>query len=180
MWHCGRAIFFKSAGFHALRIIVRFILQLVDDARNLVNALPRVVCVCIIVFRPKMPPLKAIYRPKISFLTVRQPHAVQKLTTTIVIPYFDSLFRKRFRRRGSSRELEQFCDDGAKTHFVVRRGNTGVGAFEGSEDGRDRELHAGARIWSMSPCQFYLIGFSILEDVVNEVEILVFLVLIHI
>lgn len=123
MWHCGTAIFFKSAGFHALRImsIVWFILQLVDDVRNLVNALPRVVCVCIFVFRPKMPPLKAIYRPKISFLTVRQPHAVQKLTTTIAVPYFDSLFRKRFRRRGFSRELEQFCDDGAKTRFVVRR-----------------------------------------------------------
>ena len=141
MWHCGTAIFFKSAGFHALRImsIVWFILQLVDDVRNLVNALPRVVCVGIFVFRPKMPPLKAIYRPKISFLTVRQPHAVQKLTTTIAVPYFDSLFRKRFRRRGSSRELEQFCGDGAKTRFVVRRGSTGVGAFEGSEDDRDRE-----------------------------------------
>src|SRR5712672_961335 len=108
MWHCGRAIFFKSAGFHALRImsIVWFILQLVDDVRNLVNALPRVVCVCIFVFRPQMPPLKAIYRPEISFLTVRQPHAVQKLTTTIAVPYFDSLFRKRFRRRGFSHELE--------------------------------------------------------------------------
>lgn len=109
---------------------------------------------------------------------MRQPHAVQKLTTTIVVPYFDSLFRKRFRRRGFSHELEQFCDDGAKTRFVVRRGNTGVGDFEGSEDSRGRER---GREYGVCPraSSIWLV-FSILEDVANEVEILIFLVLIHI
>jgi hypothetical protein len=54
--------------------------QLPYDLFDLVHALPHIICVAVLIFIAKMPPLEAIDRSKITLFTLRETQVVEELS----------------------------------------------------------------------------------------------------
>lgn len=66
--------------------IVRISAQFVYNIGNLINALSRVVCFCIFIFRAEMAPLETVDGAQVANFTVSQTQVIEEFAGTIAVP----------------------------------------------------------------------------------------------
>ena len=114
MWHGGRAISLRSAGFHADRRIllsVRIFFDFSDALGQLVHTLASVICVHVHVLRSEMAPLKTVHGTEVALFAMSQAAAVKKFPRTVTIPYLDPLLRQVLAVRVTLDEPQQLFND---------------------------------------------------------------------
>lgn len=152
--------------------IRRVLLNLPNTLCQLINPLPPIIPFTIPIPRPKMPPLEPIHRPQIPLPPMSQPPLLQKRLAPIPIPDLHPLLRKQLAIRRPVDEPEQFFDDPPEERPFRRQQRKGVVGEGEAQRGRGEEgecAGAGA-VWAD--------GTGV-EDGSNEVEVLLFLVLLR-
>lgn len=94
--------------------IVRVVLQLVNDLRELIDPLARIVRLGIDVLGAEMAPLEAVHGAQVADGAVRQADGVEVLTRSVAVPDLDARFREGQRGRRARHEPEQLGDHGAQ------------------------------------------------------------------
>ena len=67
------------------------LLDFADALRELVDALPSIVCVAVRVLRAKVSPLESVHRTQVTLSPVSQPPLLQELLAPVSIPDLDAL-----------------------------------------------------------------------------------------
>ena len=94
--------------------VVRLVLQLVNDLRQLIDPLARVIRLRIHVLGAEMPPLETIDGSQVSDFSVREADAVEVLAAAVAVPDLDARFRERQGRSRAGDKPEELGDDGAE------------------------------------------------------------------
>ena len=120
------------------------------DARELVDALARVVGLGVDVGGAEMPPLEAVHWAQVAHLAVREAQVVEELARAVAVPDLDALRGECVRGCVARDEPEELGDDGfgedafcgeeredgcaaaVEGEFERARGEDGVGACAGS------------------------------------------------
>ena len=74
-----------------------------DDRRQLIDALARVIGLGAAILGSKVPPLEAVHRAKIALLSMAQTDLVEVLSRSIAIPNLPNTLSRELRQRASRR-----------------------------------------------------------------------------
>lgn len=114
---------------------------------QLVDALPRVVCLGVHVLGAEVPPLEAVNRTKVTLNAVCQTDTVEVSARSVAIPDLDAGAGEGEGGGGAANEPEELGEDGAEEDALgCEEGENGraAGGGEGEFQGRGREDGDGA------------------------------------
>mmetsp|Transcript_23521 Transcript_23521/g.56245 ORF Transcript_23521/g.56245 Transcript_23521/m.56245 type:complete len:389 (-) Transcript_23521:616-1782(-) len=147
--------------------VVRVGLDLVDYFRELIDTFPAVVGVHVGVVRTKVPPLEAVDRSKITFLPVRQAYRVEVLPGTVTVPDVNVLLLQFFCTGFTSNKPQKLLCNTPPEHTLCS---------EQWERVSQIKTHLAAELRVGSGASSVFAQDSVSNNVVNQVEVLHFLV----
>lgn len=89
-----------------------------DNLRELVHPLPRIIRLSIDVLGAKVPPLETVHGAQVADFAVREADLVEELARAVAVPDLDTLFAQGGGCRAALDEPEELGDDGAEENAL--------------------------------------------------------------
>ena len=88
--------------------------QLANHVRQLIDALPGIICLGVFVLGAEVAPLEAVDGTEVAFFAVGEADAVKEGAGAVAVPDLDALGGERVGGGVAADEPEEFGDDGAE------------------------------------------------------------------
>mmetsp|Transcript_17418 Transcript_17418/g.53327 ORF Transcript_17418/g.53327 Transcript_17418/m.53327 type:complete len:293 (-) Transcript_17418:581-1459(-) len=143
-------------------------LEVVDDAGELVDAVPGVVRVHVAVLRAKVAPLETVDRTKVAHLAVLEAALIQELARAVAVPDVHVLRRELVGVGATLDEPEELLGEAAPEHALRREQREAPVA--------QVEAHLHAELGDGARARAVPAGDALVDDLADEVQVLPFLV----
>lgn len=147
----------------------RVVLDLVNHLSQLIHTLPGVVVFTSLIFGAEMPPLESVYRSQITLPAVRKSDLVEIFSRSVSFPDVNIFFGQKLAIRRSTNEPEQFFDHPTQKDSFCREERQGPVGERESKGRRSKHCYC-------SGTSTIGTRLTIVDNVADEVEVLVFLV----
>jgi len=167
-WHGGNTRWIPSA--HDDSSIVGRVLDFMDHFSKLIDPLTGIISLAIHILCPEMSPLESIHGPQIPCLAMLKTDTVEVLSAAVAVPDLDTELRQMQGICICLDEPEELFEDGAEENPFCGEKREDV-VTKGEAQLRGREDGEGSCTCAVRP------GFTVCEDVLDQIQVLVLFVL---